>query len=77
MGSAWHPLGRALVLAGLILLGAGLLVRFGPRIPWLGRLPGDIAIHRDGVSCYVPLASCLLASASLSFILWLIWRFRR
>lgn len=76
MGSAWHPLGRALVLAGLILLGAGLLVRFGPRIPWLGRLPGDIAIHRDGVSFYVPLASCLLASLLLTLLVWFLGRFR-
>lgn len=77
MGSEWHPVGRALALAGLILIGAGLLVRFGPRVPWLGRLPGDIAIHRDGASFYVPLTSCFLASACLSLILWLIWRFRR
>ena len=76
MGSEWQPVGRALVLAGLVLIGAGLLVLFGPRMPWLGRLPGDIAIRRDQFSFYAPLMSCLLISLLASLLCWLINRFR-
>jgi hypothetical protein len=56
-----------MVLAGVIILASG-------RMPWLGRLPGDITIRRDGLTVYVPLASCLLVSVALSVLLYL---FRR
>ncbi|HEY5521745.1 MAG TPA: DUF2905 domain-containing protein [Desulfuromonadaceae bacterium] len=65
--------GRTLIIMGLILLAAGLLVSFVPKLPtWLGRLPGDIAFKRGNFSFYFPLATCLLISAILSFILWLL-----
>ena len=64
--------GRALIIAGLILLAAGVLVSVGPKLPtWLGRLPGDISFKRGSFSFYFPLATCLLLSAILSFIIWL------
>jgi len=39
------------------------------RLPWVGRLPGDIRIQRDGVSCFIPLATSLLLSLALTVIL--------
>ena len=77
MTSDFHPLSRVLIVAGLVLVGAGLWLLAGPALPRLGRLPGDIAIRRDHVSFYVPLTSCLLASGLLSLIFWLIGRFRQ
>jgi hypothetical protein len=59
---------------GLVLAAAGVIISFAPRIPWLGKLPGDILIKRDTFSFYFPLASCILISLLLSFIMWL---FRR
>jgi hypothetical protein len=59
---------------GLVLAAAGVIISFAPRIPWLEKLPGDIFIKRDTVSFYFPLASCILISLLLSFIMWL---FRR
>jgi hypothetical protein len=59
---------------GLVLAAAGVIISFAPRIPWLGKLPGDIFIKRDTISFYFPLASCILISLILSFIMWL---FRR
>ena len=70
-------LGRALVVFGLALAGIGLVLSFSPRLPWLGRLPGDLYIRRDGFSLYFPLASCLVVSLLLSLIAWLIGRFRQ
>jgi hypothetical protein len=65
--------GRALIIAGLILLAAGVLISFAPKLPtWLGRLPGDITFKRDNFSFYFPLATCLLLSVIISLILWLL-----
>lgn len=67
-----NGMGRPLIIMGLILVAAGLVLSFAPRIPWLGRLPGDIAIKREHFSFYFPLATSILISAVASLILWLI-----
>lgn len=67
-------LGKIIVLFGLILVGIGFLLWFGPKIPWLGRLPGDIAIERENFRFYFPLATCILISLILTLLVWL---FRR
>jgi hypothetical protein len=70
-----NGLGRPLIVMGLILVTAGLLISFSPRLPtWLGRLPGDIHVKRDNFSFHFPLMTCLLISAILSFIMWLMRR---
>jgi hypothetical protein len=67
-----NGLGRPLIILGLVLVVAGLIVSFSPRLPtWLGRLPGDINIKRDNFSFHFPLMTCLLISAILSFVMWL------
>ena len=71
-----QPIGRALLLLCVVFAGVGVVLLFGPRIQWLGRLPGDIAIQRDGFSFYFPLTSCLLASALISLVLWVTGQFR-
>jgi hypothetical protein len=58
-----------LVGAGLALLVAGLAWPWLSRIP-LGRLPGDLHVHRDGWDLYVPLGTTLLVSIVLSLLLW-------
>ena len=68
-----NGIGRPLIILGLILVAAGLIITFSLRLPtWLGRLPGDINIKRDNFSFHFPLATCLLISAILSFIMWLL-----
>ena len=76
MNPELQSLGRALILLGVILSGFGLALLLSPKIPWLGRLPGDILIQREHATFYFPLASCLLASVILSVLLWLAGRFR-
>ena len=71
MSPELQPLGRAFIFLGVIFAAVGLILLLGPKVPWIGRLPGDIAIQRDGFSFYFPLTSCLLASALLSLLLWL------
>jgi hypothetical protein len=67
-----NGLGRPLIILGLMLVAAGVVLSLAPRIPWLGKLPGDITIKREHFSFYFPLATCILISAVVSFILWLI-----
>ena len=71
-----EPLGRTLILIGTLLLAAGLWLSFGPSIPGLGRLPGDIDFERSGVRVVIPIASCLVISVVLSAIFWIVSRFR-
>jgi hypothetical protein len=64
---------RALVTIGSILLVAGLAWPLIAKIG-LGRLPGDIAIRRQSVQFYFPIATCILVSLLLSLVAWLLRR---
>ena len=63
------------VLGGVLLLAGRVLKE--TKIPWLGRLPGDIRIERRGLSCYFPLATSILLSLILTVILNIIVRLLR
>lgn len=71
-----QSLGRALICFGVMLAGVGLVLLLAPKMPWLGRLPGDIVFQRDRFTFYFPLATGLLASLLLSLLLWVLSRFR-
>ncbi len=62
-------MGRTMIIFGLILVGLGLLLLYGPKIPWLGRLPGDITIKRENFTFYFPLASSLIISILLTILI--------
>ena len=55
-------LGRVLIVAGVILVIMGVVFLLAPKIPWLGRLPGDISFKRGNFSFYFPLGTCILIS---------------
>jgi len=64
--------GRALIVLGVCLLAIGLALEFAPRLPFrVGRLPGDIYIHRHNTTFYFPIVTCLLVSVVLSLVIWL------
>jgi hypothetical protein len=71
-----QPLGRFLIVAGLSLVVLGVVLTLGPRIPFLGQLPGDIRIERDNVTIFIPLGTMLLVSLVLTIVLNLFNRFR-
>ena len=56
-----------MVLGGVLLV-VGALLSLGPRLPWLGRLPGDIVIERENFRFYFPLATSILISILLSLV---------
>lgn len=64
---------RLLIVLGLSILLVGLLWPYLGRVG-LGRLPGDIVIHRDNVTFYFPLMTCLLLSLLFSLVLWAVNR---
>ncbi len=67
--------GKILIVIGIVIAGLGLLLAFGERIPFLGKLPGDIVIRKDGISFYFPIVSLLLLSALLTLMISLVSRF--
>ena len=64
-------MGKMLVLVGLAAAVVGLGLVFAPKVPFLGRLPGDIVWKRGGLTVYFPLATCVVISLVLTFLLWL------
>jgi hypothetical protein len=71
-----HELGKALLILGIVLVAVGLVLLFAPKLPFLGRLPGDILIKRRSYTFYFPLATSIILSILLSIVLYLINRLR-
>jgi hypothetical protein len=67
-------LGKFIILAGAVLVILGLLFVLLGRVPFVGRLPGDIVIRWDGATIYIPLATMILLSLLLTIIVNLIFR---
>jgi Protein of unknown function (DUF2905) len=74
MATPVEGLGRALVVLGAVILALGLVLSFAGRIPWLGRLPGDIVFRRGRFTLYFPLATSILVSLLLTLLLRLLRR---
>jgi hypothetical protein len=66
--------GKTLVALGLLLALAGVVLMLVGRVPWLGRLPGDIHFQRGNFSFYFPLATSLLLSVVLTLLLYIVGR---
>ena len=67
-------LGRALIVLGVVIVVVGVGLVFFDRIPWVGRLPGDIHLQRGNWTFYFPLGTSILVSVVLTLVLWLIGR---
>jgi hypothetical protein len=66
--------GRTLIVLGavVVLVGVGLLL--AGRIPWLGRLPGDIVVRREHGTFYFPIVTSIVVSLVLTLLLNLFFR---
>ena len=65
-------MGRTFISLGVLLVVIGLAVEFGPRLPFrIGRLPGDIYIHRSNTTFYFPIVTCIVLSVVFSLIMWI------
>jgi hypothetical protein len=63
-----QPIGRLLVVAGLIVAVVGALLILSPKLPWLGNLPGDIRVENENVKVFIPLGTMLLISVVLTVL---------
>ena len=70
-------LGRVLVLIGAVILFFGVLLVLADRVPFIGRLPGDITMRGDGWTIYAPLATSIVLSVLLTAVLSLVAWMRR
>ncbi|AEH44873.1 hypothetical protein Thein_1001 [Thermodesulfatator indicus DSM 15286] len=70
----FEDLGKIIILVGLFMVFVGGIMILGSKIPFLGKLPGDILIKRDNFTFYFPLGTCILLSILLTLIFSLIFR---
>jgi hypothetical protein len=61
-------LGKLLILLGVLIIVIGLLLVVGEKIPWIGKLPGDIIIRKKNFTFYFPLATSILISIVLTLL---------
>lgn len=66
----FQPLGKILIIIGLFIIILGILFLFAGRIPWIGRLPGDIVIERRNINIYIPITTSIILSILLTIIFW-------
>jgi len=72
--SELNPLGKILIFFGVILILVGGVILLAGRIPWIGRLPGDIFIQRKNFSFYFPIATSIIISIILTLIFFILGR---
>lgn len=70
-------LGRTLMILGAVLFVAGLAFTYAGRLPWLGNLPGDVAIERNNFRLYAPFGTMIVVSIVVTVLLNLVMRLFR
>ena len=78
MNSGRLTMARWFIIAGIILIGIGLILYFAPGVlSWFGKLPGDIRIENEHSKVFIPITSMILISVILTVVINLIrWLFR-
>ncbi|MCL5030651.1 MAG: DUF2905 domain-containing protein [Bacteroidetes bacterium] len=71
MLSEFQHVGRFLIFAGIIIIILGLFFLFGDKIPFIGKLPGDIYIKKKNFTFYFPIVTSIILSLVISLILYL------
>ncbi len=67
---------KIIIMIGAVLVLIGVVILFIQKVPFLGKLPGDILIKRGNFTFYFPLATGIIISIIVSLILYIISRFR-
>lgn len=67
----FQSLGKLLIIVGFFIITIGLIFFLGGKIPWIGRLPGDIVIERKDFSLYIPITTSIILSIILTLIFWI------
>ena len=67
-------IGKLLIVFGALIAVVGVVIVLAGRLPWIGRLPGDIYVRRGDFTFYFPLATSILVSIGLTLVFWLFGR---
>ena len=67
-------IGKLLIVFGVLIAAVGVVIVLAGRLPWIGRLPGDIYVRRGNFTFYFPLATSILVSLALTLVFWLFGR---
>jgi len=59
---------RMLIILGVVILATGMIMYFAPKVPFLGKLPGDFYFKKGGTSFYFPLATSIILSIVVTVI---------
>lgn len=71
----FETLGKYIILSGIFIIILGLLLTFWNKIPFLGKLPGDIFIEKGNFQFFFPIVTCIIVSVVLTIIINIIIRF--
>lgn len=66
-----------MIIIGVILIIVGAIFLVAGKVPFLGKLPGDILVKRENFTFYAPIASAILISILLSIVLTIIFTLKR
>ncbi len=69
-------LAKVMILIGAVLITVGLVILFFPRLPFVGKLPGDILVKKEHFTFYFPLATSIIISIIISLVLYFINKLR-
>ncbi len=64
--------GKLFIFIGLLLVVIGFVFIIGNKLPFIGKLPGDIVIERRNFNFYFPITTCIIVSIIMSLIFWLL-----
>ena len=67
-----QSIGKYLIVFGAVILVAGIILTFFPRLNFFGKLPGDISIKKENYSVYFPIVTSIVISILLTLIFWII-----
>lgn len=68
----FQQFGKILIFTGIFILILGIIFFFGDKIPFIGRLPGDIIIKKKNFIFYFPIVTSLILSLIVSLIIYFI-----
>lgn len=69
-------MGKLLIIVGILCIVVGVFMTYGPKLPFLGKLPGDISVEKENFKFYFPLTSSIIVSILVSLLLLLLNRFK-
>ncbi|MEK9150215.1 MAG: DUF2905 domain-containing protein [Candidatus Desantisbacteria bacterium] len=77
MPAGFEGIGKLFIFIGILLILFGVMMAFWGKIPFLGKLPGDIMVQKGNLRVFIPLATSLVLSLVITLIINILFRLRR